>query len=325
MGIVVYYVLYQAPDLALTQMMVETATLLLVLFVVLRFKREGDDVEPLPELGGLTKTAKVVISTAMGLAMGGGVLVFQQPHALEWAGDYYLAQTVPLARGHNGVNTVVVDFRGWDTMFEIAVLVIAALGCLGLLARPATAPARSYPARDLFPVPKDLILRTVAVLGFVPFNLFALFIFFRGHNAPGGGFIAGLCSALSLLLLAFAVGVGPLRRKLRINPMTVAVTGVTCAVATCLLPLAYGLPLLHHLHGDIAGVYVGTPMLFDLGVYLAVVGVTLKLMLPLMKSVHGMPAFVAEEEGRFQARGHEPVNFAADEEQEQSNREGGRS
>lgn len=322
MAIVFYYVLYQAPDLALTQMMVETATLLLVLLVVLRFKRDGDDVEDLPPSGGLSRGAKLVISVGMGLAMGGGVLVFQQPKALQWAGDYYLANTVPLAHGHNGVNTVVVDFRGWDTMFEIAVLVIAALGCLGLLSRPSTGAAAPSRERDLFPVPRDVILRAVAVLGFIPLNLFAAYIFFRGHNAAGGGFIAGLVSALSLLLVAFAVGLTPLRAALRFNAMKLAVSGVVIAIASCLLPLAYGLPLLHHLHGDIAGFYVGTPMLFDLGVYLAVVGVTLKIMLPLMKSVHGMPAFVAEEAGCFAARLDEPIAFQNDQETEEKTKEG---
>jgi NADH:ubiquinone oxidoreductase subunit 5 (subunit L)/multisubunit Na+/H+ antiporter MnhA subunit len=322
MGIVFYYVLYQAPDLALTQMMVETATLLLVLLVVLRFKRDGDDMEELPAPGRLSRAAKLALSAGMGLAMGGGVLVFQQPHALEWAGDYYLANTVALAHGHNSVNTVVVDFRGWDTMLEIAVLVIAALGCLGLLSRPPTGPARAYRSRDLFPVPRDPILRTVAVLGFVPLNLFAAYIFFRGHNAAGGGFIAGLFTALSLLLLTFAVGVTAVRTAMKFNAMTVAAAGVIIALATALLPLVYGLPILNHLHGDIAGVYVGTPMLFDLGVYLTVIGVTLKIMLPLMKSVHGMPSFVAQEEGRFAAKGHEPINFQNDNDADEPMKEG---
>lgn len=309
LGITFYYVLYQAPDLALTQMMVESATLLLVLLVVLRFKRDGDDMEKLPESGGWPRSAKLLISAGMGLAMGGGVLVFQQPRVLDRAGEYYLRHTVPLAHGHNGVNTVVVDFRGWDTMFEIAVLVIAALGCLGLLTRPAQAAPRTRREHDLFPVPKDLILRTVAVLGFVPLNLFAAYVFFRGHNAAGGGFVAGLCTALSLLLLVFALGLAELRRRLRFNAMKLAVAGVLLAVATCLLPLAYGLPLLTHLHGDIAGVYVGTPMLFDLGVYLTVIGVTLKLMIPLLNSVHGLPAHVAEEAARFAPRSHEAVGL----------------
>jgi len=258
----------------------------------------------------------------MGLAMGGGVLLFQQPAGLERAGQYYLENTVALAMGHNSVNTVVVDFRGWDTLLEIAVLVVAALGCLGLLARPATGPKVDYPVRDLFPVQRDVILRMIVVLGFIPLNLFAAYIFFRGHNAPGGGFIAGLFTGLSLLLMAFAVGVTSLRLALKFNAMTVAVVGVVIAVATALLPLAYGLPILHHLHGDIAGVYVGTTMLFDLGVYITVVGVTLKIMLPLMKSVHGMPSFVAEEEGRFAARGHEPINFANDNETDEQTKEG---
>lgn len=315
-GVAFYYILYQAPDLALTQIMVESATLLLVLLVVLRFKRDGADHEALPASNGLTRATKLAISLGVGAAMGGGVLLFQQPLALERAGSFFIEQTVPLAHGHNGVNTIVVDFRGWDTMLEIAVLVIAALGCLGLLMRPTATKRLPTRASDLFPVPRDLILRMVAIGALVPLNLLAVFIFFRGHNAPGGGFVAGLCTALSLLLLNFAIGTTALRRALRFNAMTVAVIGVLLAVASCLLPMLWGLPLLHHLHGELAGIYVGTPMLFDLGVYLAVVGVALKLVLPLMKSIHGMPAFVVEEEDRFSARLSEPIDPAIKEPKE---------
>ncbi len=313
LGIAFYYVLYQAPDLALTQMMVEAATLLLVLLVVLRLKRDGADHEPLPAVRGPVKALKIAISAGVGLALGGGVLLFQQPPALERAGEFYLAQTVPLAHGHNAVNTVVVDFRGWDTMFEIAVLVIAALGCLGLLMRPVREERMcAVVPRDLFPVPRDLILRMISIGAIVPLNLLAVYIFFRGHNAPGGGFVAGLCTALSLLLLAFGVGATALRRALHFNAMTVGTVGVLLAVASALLPLAYGLPLLNHLHGEIFGVYVGTPMLFDLGVYLTVVGVVLKLVLPLMKSIHGLAPFEAGERDRFAARWSEAIDPADD-------------
>jgi len=204
----------------------------------------------------------------------------------------------------------VIDFRGWDTLLEIAVLLIASLGVLGLLARRrATRPLLSVePARDFFPVPRDLILRAVAFGGFIPLNMFALFLFFRGHNLPGGGFIAGLVTALSLLLLVFAVGVHGVRRLLRFNPMTLAVAGVMLALAVAALPALQGLPVLHHLHFHIGPVYAGTPVLFDLGVFLTVVGVSLKLILPLMKSVHGLPGFVQEEEGAFMSALDEPID-----------------
>ena len=313
LGIVFYYVLYQGPDLAITQMLVESATLILVLLVVLRLKRDGADTEALPRRGRVPTPLRVAVATAGGLLMGAGVLVFQQPRTAEWAGDYYLANSLGYAKGANAVNTTVIDFRGYDTMFEICVLVIATLGCLGLISRRRKGPPPRNLGKgqhDLFPAPKDFILRTISVWGFVPLNIFAVHVFLRGHNSPGGGFPAGLITALSLILLAFALGVHGLRRLLRVNPVGLAVVGVFFALAAALIPPVFqGLPVLHHFHVYLGGFYLGGAFWFDLGVYLAVVGTALKLILPLMKSVHGLPAFVEEEEARFAARDSEPIDL----------------
>ncbi|MBC8011872.1 MAG: DUF4040 domain-containing protein, partial [Burkholderiales bacterium] len=257
LGIVFYYVLYQGPDLAITQMLVESATLILVLLVVLRLKRDGADTEALPRQGGVPVALRIALGVAGGLLMGGSVLIFQQPRegAGDWAGDYYLANSLANAKGANAVNTTVIDFRGYDTMFEICVLVIATLGCLGLISRRCSAPPRGVGRgqTDLFPVPKDFILRMIAIGGFVPLNLFALHVFLRGHNEPGGGFPAGLITALSLILLVFVLGVHGVRRLVRINPLGLAVVGVFFALGSALLPPFFqGLPVLHHFH-----VYLG--------------------------------------------------------------------
>jgi multicomponent K+:H+ antiporter subunit A/multicomponent Na+:H+ antiporter subunit A len=315
LGIVFYYVLYQGPDLAITQMLVESATLLLVLLVVLRLKRDGADTEGLPEKGGAPTGLRLALSIGGGVLLGGGVLVFQQPRdgGFDWAGDYYLATSLDYAKGSNAVNTVVIDYRGFDTLLEICVLVIATLGCLGLISRPGTGASAKklwQNTTDLFPVPKDLILRLIATWGFVPLNLFAIHVFLRGHNQPGGGFPAGLITALSLILLAFVLGVQGVRRLVRVSPVTLAVAGVLIALGSALLPALRGVPALHHFHGYLGGFfYVGGAFWFDLGVYLTVVGTSLKLILPLMRSVHGLPAFVAEEEKRFAAPHEEPIDL----------------
>lgn len=317
-GITAFFVFYRAPDLALTQMLVETITLLLVLLVVLRLRRDGADREPLVKESGLFRGLRVTLSAGFGLLLGGGVLFFQQPRGEDWAGNFYLQNSVPLAKGTNAVNTVVIDFRGWDTLLEIVVLLIASLGVLGLLTRRrigAPMPSTAV-ARDIFPVPPDQILRAVAIGGFVPLNLFALFLFFRGHNLPGGGFIAGLVTALSLLLLVFVWGVHGLRRRLPLDPMTLAVAGVGLALAVTMLPTLKGLPLLHHLHFYLGSFYAGTPVFFDLGVYGAVVGVSLKLILPLMNSVHRLPAFAKEEQGAFMSDLEEPIDLPRPERRE---------
>ncbi len=315
LGVTGFFVLYSAPDLALTQILVETATLLLVLVVTLRLKRNDADRQPLPPHPRGARSFRVALSAAFGLMLGGGALIFQAPSDVERAGEFYLEHTVPLAKGSNTVNTVLVDFRGFDTLLEIAVLVIAALGCLGLLYRAHSGrdPRKvlpPVPRPDFHPVPRDLILRFVAVGGFIPLNLYAAFLFLRGHQAPGGGFIAGLVTALSFLILVFVLGVGGVRRLLRFNPLSLAAFGVTLSVLVALSPTLLGKPLFYHYHGYVLGFYIGTPFWFDLGVYLAVVGVVLKLMLPLMKSVHGLPAFVLEEAGRFAERDSEPIDLA---------------
>jgi len=315
LGIVFYYVLYKGPDLAITQMLVESATLILVLLVVLRLKRDGADTEALLAQDGLPKSLRVILGAAAGLLVGGGVLVFQQTptEAAVRAGDYYLETSLAYAKGANVVNTVVIDYRGFDTLFEICVLIIAALGCLGLLERRRVGGAtRDVGAgqRDLFPVPNDFILRMIVIGAFVPLNIFAVHVFLRGHNAPGGGFPAGLITALSFILLAFVLGVQGVRRLVRLSPVTLAIIGVITAMGAALLPVLLGLPVLHHFHGYLGGFfYIGGAFWFDLGVYLTVVGTVLKLIFPLMKSVHGLPAFVVEEEARFAARTNEPIDL----------------
>lgn len=130
-----YFVLYRAPDLALTQILVETVTLILVLLLLARFPHSAQEGEE------RRKPAPAQRVLHMGLALGVGglatlliLLATATPAPLP-IGPGFLAQTLPLAEGSNAVNTILIDFRGFDTLGEITVLVIATLGCLGLLMR----------------------------------------------------------------------------------------------------------------------------------------------------------------------------------------------
>jgi len=310
LGISLYYILYRAPDLALTQFLVESAILFLVLLVVVRFKRDQADSEPQEAMPPIRTAIRLGVSLGSGLILALGILIFQNDQ-VDRAGTFYVDNTVSLAKGANAVNTVVVDFRGFDTMLEIAVLLIAALGCLGLLFRPATSgrPHLPLPSTNLFPAPRDFILKVVALGAFIPINLLSLHIFLRGHDAAGGGFVAGLITALSLLLLIFVLGVEGVRRRLPAYPLRIAVAGILLALATAVAPALFGYSYLHHFYVQVGPLVLGTPMIFDAGVFLAVVGVTLKLMLPLMLSVHGLPVVVREQEGRFTSPLHEPIDL----------------
>ena len=129
-----YFVLYRAPDLALTQILVEAASLLLMLILVLRFPQLR--CRP-PRLPRLRRGLSALIAIGVGLLMGGLTLLFATGGPTQRLGQAYLEASLPRAKGTNAVNTILVDFRGFDTMLEIGVLVIALLGVAGLLARRA--------------------------------------------------------------------------------------------------------------------------------------------------------------------------------------------
>ncbi|MBA4150676.1 MAG: DUF4040 domain-containing protein [Verrucomicrobia bacterium] len=130
-----YFVLYQAPDLALTQILVEAVTLIMILLLLGRFPKSAERGEVSKRCTRTRQTFNTVAAVSMGVLMTLFVLMITvDPHP-DPIGNKFLQQTVPLAEGSNAVNTVLVDFRGFDTMGEIAVLVIAMLGCLGLLLR----------------------------------------------------------------------------------------------------------------------------------------------------------------------------------------------
>lgn len=130
--------------------------------------------------------------------------------------------------------------------------------------------------------PLSPILSAVSKYVFILVNILALYIFFKGHNEPGGGFIAGVASAISFILLGLTLGFKQAKEIIGIDPIKLAVMGVSVAYATAVSPIFFGYPFLYHkmihLHVPILGDYhIGTPFLFDLGVYLAVVGVIVKM------------------------------------------------
>jgi NADH:ubiquinone oxidoreductase subunit 5 (subunit L)/multisubunit Na+/H+ antiporter MnhA subunit/multisubunit Na+/H+ antiporter MnhB subunit len=313
-----YFVLYKAPDLALTQILVETASLLLILMFVMRVRRARKVPASRPLSG--YRVMRLVVSTAVGLAFGGLLLLVQPatPGA-DRVGDALLAASLPLAKGTNVVNTTLVDFRGIDTLYEAAVLLIATLGCLGLLMRRrADAPPRPVEphaprAYDVTPVGDSYILGSVVTFLFFLINVFALYLFLRGHNLPGGGFIAGLCTGLSFVMLGFVQGVEKLRGFLRLDPLRLAVVGMLIALGAGVPGLWAGGPYLRHFHPHfenvplLGSVYLGTPLFFDLGIYLVVVGTILKIVFPLVKSVQGFRAFLLEEERSYASPEEEPV------------------
>jgi len=123
---------------------------------------------------------------------------------------------------------------------------------------------------------KTIIFRTIAPALTAIMVVFSVFVLLRGHNEPGGGFIGGLIAASAIAIYGIAVGVEDVRKALKIDPISMAGFGVFIAGLAGLLSLGQGLPFLTGLWGYIpfgeTKITVSTPMLFDIGVYFAVVG-----------------------------------------------------
>lgn len=135
----------------------------------------------------------------------------------------------------------------------------------------------------------SLILRTATRLVVALMLIFSLFLLWRGHNLPGGGFIGSLVAATAFALISIAEGPAAVRRALRIDPRLIAVIGLSLALAAGLMAAAAGQPFLTGLWnkiplGDSGTLPLGTPLLFDIGVYFTVLGGVLALLLALEES-----------------------------------------
>ena len=161
--------------------------------------------------------------------------------------------------------------------------------------------------------PESFIFTTIVRLLFFVINLFALYLLLRGHDRPGGGFIAGLASAISLVLLSLGVGLQEMHRLLRLDLVRLAAAGLLLAALTSVAPVLAGRPFLEHFHVNIHSVpligdlHAGTPLAFDIGVYLVVVGVTAKMVLVLAKSTEGLQALVRVETAHYSSIRETPI------------------
>lgn len=132
----------------------------------------------------------------------------------------------------------------------------------------------------------SLILRTAARFLLPLLLLFSIFLLLRGHNAPGGGFVGGLVAAGAFTVFNIAYDLNATRRMLTITPPVLIGLGLLAAASSGLLAVALGKPFMTALwtkvsHPWLGSFDLGTPLLFDLGVYLVVIGVTLLIILPL--------------------------------------------
>ena len=287
---------FAAPDLALTQLVVEVVTIILMMLALYYLPSRTP-----------AESSRPRILRDLLLAAGCGVMVAALTFAVltrpydGGLAEFFLSNSVSGGGGSNVVNVILVDFRGFDTMGEITVLVIAAVGVFTMLdglrlIHPTCDPQGRRWAWSKNP----LILMTLSRLVLPLALLISAFIFLRGHNLPGGGFIAGLITAVALVLQYIANGVSWMEQRLPLNYQRMAGCGVLIAALTGLGSWAFGRPFLTSAFGHFELPLVGefelaTAILFDLGVYLAVVGASLlilanlgrlSLTLPASKEIH---------------------------------------
>lgn len=276
--VVLAFVRFSAPDLALTQLAVEVVTILLLILALFFLPQHGR-----PESRPLRRGCDLLL--ALGMGGGAGMLtwsILTRPFAA--ISDFYLANSLPGGGGANVVNVILVDFRGFDTLGEITVLAVAALGIFALLdnlcleAGTVEGLPRRY-ADERHTLVLSLLTRLLLPLAL----LVSIHLFLRGHNAPGGGFIAGLVTAVALILQSMASGIAWTRQQWRMRYQPLIAWGVLIASATGAGSWLFGHPFLTSAFGHFSLPLVGelelaTAMLFDFGVYLAVVGVVMLIL-----------------------------------------------
>ncbi|MFT4127901.1 MAG: Na+/H+ antiporter subunit A [Gordonia sp. (in: high G+C Gram-positive bacteria)] len=297
------FALYGAPDLALTQFLVETLTL--VIFVLVLRKLPA---EPEPRHATGFKMTRALI----GMALGTTVVVVGL-FAAAARSDTPLHVDLPAAayvfgHGANAVNVILVDIRAWDTMLEVSVLIAAATGVASMVFRnrrfgaaPRVADAaRHFGIDEDDPIPPDrttwllgseyrdprhrsMVLEATTRLIFPTMVVLSVYFFYAGHNSPGGGFAGGLVMGLALVLRYLAGGRYELGEALPIEPGTVLGAGLAISTTTAVASLFTGAPALSSALITVSLPVLGTVKLvtalfFDLGIYLIVVGLVLDVL-----------------------------------------------
>ena len=270
------FIYLSAPDLALTQIAVEVVTVMLLLLALNYLPK---DTPSESQVGRQWRDG--VLAGLGGLGIGG----------LTWAvmtrdfttlSSYYIEQSLPGGGGTNVVNVILVDFRGFDTFGEMIVLGIAALAIYALLDGALNGPAGQRldnwipdqrRSADTFP-----LMMQVATRALLPLALMVgSYIFLRGHNAPGGGFIAALVVAIALIMQYMARGYHWAAQQMKVDYHGLIGAGVLIAAATGTAAMVVDYPFLtsafEHFHLPVVGDFeLASAMSFDLGVFLTVVG-----------------------------------------------------
>jgi multicomponent K+:H+ antiporter subunit A len=269
---------YSAPDLALTQIAVEVVTIIL-LMLTLFFMPDRTPVES----SSLRVLRDVLLSGGVGMLVAMlAFAVLTRPY--DSIATFFLENSLSGGGGHNVVNVILVDFRGFDTLGEICVLAIAGIGIYAMLhGLHLPYPLRDEKGRLWSSESHPMILDNLSRMLLPMALLISVFIFLRGHNMPGGGFIAGLVTSVALILQYVSHGVSWTQARQPFSYHRVAGCGIALAGLTGLGSWLFGYPFLTTAFGHfdlpwIGPIELASALPFDLGVYLTVVGATLLIL-----------------------------------------------
>ncbi|HXV32175.1 MAG TPA: hydrogen gas-evolving membrane-bound hydrogenase subunit E, partial [Sinorhizobium sp.] len=299
------FVWLSAPDLAVTQLLVEIVTTVLILLGLrwLPKRIEEPETEDIP----LKIRFRRLRDFLLALLAGGGMTLIAytmmtQPPS-ETIASYFLERAYSEGGGTNVVNVILVDFRGFDTLGEIAVLCIVALTVFALLLRFRPHPDSleipeqqrlqnafdaDHPDRaagdsiaEYLHIPSAIMRWMFPVTG-----MLAAYLFLRGHDLPGGGFAAGIAMSIGFILQYMSGGTHWVEERLRIHPLRWMSIGLLIAAATGVGSWAFGYPFLtsHAAYATlpiIGKVPLASAILFDLGVFSLVLGATVLLLIAL--------------------------------------------
>ncbi len=295
---------FSAPDLALTQLAVETVTLVLFL-LGLRWmpKRVEQDDPRTVKRAWRRRLRDLVLAMAIGMGLAALSYALLTRHAPLSISPFFLENALTKGGGTNVVNVMLVDFRAFDTLGEITVLGIVGITVYALLRRfrpaleamkPTDQQSASIESSGTDLVDRDgdgdsylppyLEVPAVLVRLLLPVaGLFAIHLFMRGHNEPGGGFVAGLVVAIAFIAQYMVSGTRWVESRLHLQPKRWIGIGLLLALGTGLGSLLLGFPFLttHTAHVTwplVGAVHLPTAAIFDLGVFAVVVGSTLQLL-----------------------------------------------
>ena len=304
---VITFAWFSAPDLALTQLSVEAVTT--VLFVLgLRWlpkRLEQQDREPswLARVQARARRSRdllVALGAGVGMAaLSYAVMTRNFPQSIS---PFFLERAVPEGGGTNVVNVMLVDFRGFDTLGEITVLGVVALTVYALLRRfrPARESIMLPPQQRAMPADLDtdlvnaqtdtdtargyLLVPAVLMRLLLPIaSVIAVYLFMRGHNLPGGGFVAGLVLSTAFIVQYIVSGTQWVEAHMPLAPPRWIATGLLIATGTGLGSFLFGYPFLttHMAHFTLpllGEMHVASALFYDIGVFTLVVGATLLIL-----------------------------------------------